>query len=265
MLIQKEILNKIKDFGLNSYEAKLWTALLSRGVATAGELSDIADVPRSRSYDVLESLERKGFVIMKLGKPIKYIAVPPQEVIDRVKKRIKEDAEKQEKIVDSLKGSEILENLSSLHQEGIKHVEPSELTGAVKGRENLYTHLSSLIKNSNKSVKIITTEQGIQRKATILKNAFSKAQEKGVKVKLLAPITKNNQEYAKLLSKYAQVKNTNKKNLRFCIVDGQNLSFMTLDETIHPSYDFGVWINSENFAKNFDEVFDELWEKSKDF
>ena len=56
---------------LNLYEVKIWTALLSRGVSTAGELSDIANVPRSRTYDVLESLEKKGFIIMKLGKPIK--------------------------------------------------------------------------------------------------------------------------------------------------------------------------------------------------
>jgi len=86
MIVQKNFLNKLKDFGLNTYESKLWTALLSRGVSTAGELSDIANVPRSRSYDVLESLEKKGFIVMKLGKPIKYIAVPPAEVIERVKK-----------------------------------------------------------------------------------------------------------------------------------------------------------------------------------
>ena len=64
--IEKKFLNKLKQFGLNSYEAKIWTALLSRGVSTAGELSDISNVPRSRSYDVLESLEKKGFIIMKL-------------------------------------------------------------------------------------------------------------------------------------------------------------------------------------------------------
>ncbi len=59
MIVQTEFLKKIKDFGLNTYEAKVWTALLSRGVSTAGELSDIANVPRSRSYDILESLEKK--------------------------------------------------------------------------------------------------------------------------------------------------------------------------------------------------------------
>ena len=85
MIVKEEFLSQIRRyFALNLYEVKIWSALLSRGVATAGELSDIANVPRSRSYDVLESLERKGFVIMKLGKPIKYIAVPPTEVLERV-------------------------------------------------------------------------------------------------------------------------------------------------------------------------------------
>ena len=57
MIVKEEFLSKLRRyFALNLYEVKIWTALLSRGVATAGELSDIANVPRSRSYDVLESL-----------------------------------------------------------------------------------------------------------------------------------------------------------------------------------------------------------------
>src|SRR5574342_874378 len=104
MIVQKDFLNKLKDFGLNSYEAKLWTALLSRGIATAGELSDIANVPRSRSYDVLESLEKKGFAITKLGKPIKYVAVPPEEVLERVKKNVTEEAKQMSQRLEELKG-----------------------------------------------------------------------------------------------------------------------------------------------------------------
>src|SRR5512138_1517017 len=113
MIVKKEFLGKIKDFGLNSYEAKIWTALLSRGVSTAGELSDIANVPRSRSYDILESLEKKGFVIMKLGKPIKYIAVSPTEVVDRVKKRVSEEATFRHKLLEELKTSDILSELNT--------------------------------------------------------------------------------------------------------------------------------------------------------
>ncbi len=58
MIIKEELLVKLRNlFNLNLYEVKIWTALLSRGISTAGELSEIGDVPRSRAYDVLESLE----------------------------------------------------------------------------------------------------------------------------------------------------------------------------------------------------------------
>ena len=88
MVVNEEFLAELRRyFRLNLYEVRIWTAILLRGVSTAGELSDMANVPRSRSYDVLESLEKKGFVIPKVGKPMKYVAVSPEEVIERVKKR----------------------------------------------------------------------------------------------------------------------------------------------------------------------------------
>jgi len=89
MIVKEEFLSRLrKIFDLNLYEVKVWTALLSRGVSTAGELSNISDVPRSRTYDILESLEKKGFIVMKLGKPIKFVALKPEEVIERVKRNL---------------------------------------------------------------------------------------------------------------------------------------------------------------------------------
>ena len=131
MIVQKDFLNKLRDFGLNTYESKLWTALLSRGISTAGELSDISNVPRSRTYDVLESLEKKGFIIMKIGKPIKYIAVPPDEVLERVKKKIKEDSEKQAEVINDLREGEVITELNLLHHQGIELVEPTDKLPAV--------------------------------------------------------------------------------------------------------------------------------------
>jgi sugar-specific transcriptional regulator TrmB len=264
MIVQKDFLNKLKDFGLNSYEAKLWTALLSRGVATAGELSDIANVPRSRSYDVLESLERKGFVVMKLGKPIKYIAVPPAEVLERVKKNISEEAEKQSQLIESLKTSDVLGDLNTLHKQGVDLVEPADLTGAVKGRTNLYNHLGAMIKGAEKTVSIMTTDQGVIRKLDSLKGVLAKAKERGVRIRIAAPITKSSQAAAKALSAFGQVRHLDDVKARFCVVDGKSATFMVLDDaSIHPNYDFGVWVNTEFFAKAFDNVFNTLWEQGK--
>ncbi|MBI4146454.1 hypothetical protein HY489_03905 [Candidatus Woesearchaeota archaeon] len=261
MIVQKEFLARLKDFGLNSYEANLWTALLSRGVATAGELSDIANVPRSRSYDVLESLERKGFVIMKLGKPIKYIAVPPQEVLERVKKSIKEDADRQATMIDGLRKSDILNDLSSLYTQGIHLVEPVDLTGVVKSRPNLYSHIGAAIKNAQKSVLLMTSESGLVRKSDELRPAFQKAKEKGVSIKILA--SGKPTAAFKALAGLAQVKQAEMVPARFVVIDGKQVICMVLDDAqIHPNYDFGVWANTESFAKGFENIFKLIWDKS---
>src|SRR3989338_8631632 len=165
MIVKEEFLSKLRRyFSLNLYEVKIWTALLSRGVSTAGELSDIANVPRSRSYDVLESLEKKGFVIMKLGKPIKYIAVAPKEVVERVKKNVQEYAKEEIKKLSDLKNTEIIDELSTLHTQGVELVEPADLSGSLRGRHNLYNHLELTIRNAEESVDIMTTSQWLMRK-----------------------------------------------------------------------------------------------------
>ncbi|MBD3361324.1 hypothetical protein GF358_00875 [Candidatus Woesearchaeota archaeon] len=264
MIVQKDFLGKLKDFGLNSYEAKLWTALLSRGAATAGELSDIANVPRSRSYDVLESLERKGFVIMKLGKPIKYIAVPPADVLEKVKKSVLEDADKQAKSLDKLRKTEVFSELNVLHKKGVDTVDPMELSGVIKGRRNIYSYLNGLIKNAKKSVHIMTTDTGFLNKAQSLKNSLNKAKEKGIKIKILAPITKTNKSALHVLSKYAAIKNNTDFVSRVVIVDKKNVVLMALDDkTTHPTYDFGVWVQTDFFAKSFMNIFDKFWNISK--
>ena len=85
MLLKQELINKLKDyFDLNVYETKVWLALLGKGVASAGEIAEDSRVPRSRTYDVLESLEKKGFAIVKLGKPVKYIGVKPKIILEKL-------------------------------------------------------------------------------------------------------------------------------------------------------------------------------------
>jgi len=257
MIVKEEFLSKLRRyFSLNLYEVKIWTALLSRGVSTAGELSDIANVPRSRSYDVLESLEKKGFAVTKLGKPIKYIAVPPTEVIDRVKKNMFIDAEEKVKRLGSLKGGEVLTELNSLHSQGIELVEPTDLSGALRGRHNLYNHLELTIRNAQDSVTIMTTAQGLVRKVAALKSTFEKLKKRGIKIRIAAPITKENSAAVKDLSGIAEVRNSIGK-ARFCIVDGKELIFMVMDDKdVHPTYDIGIWVNTPFFASAVENMFD---------
>jgi sugar-specific transcriptional regulator TrmB len=258
MIVQESFLKKIKEFGLNSYEAKIWTALLSRGVSTAGELSDIAGVPRSRSYDILESLEKKGFIIMKIGKPIKYLALPPEEVVERVKKRISQQAQERAADLEQLRGSDVLKELNILHTQGIDMVNPFDMTGLIKGRTQIYNHLSTMIKNAKKSVILMTTEDGLIRKHKHLGKVLKKTSERGVNIKILAPLTSKSKEVVDELKAFADIKNVKGFNGRFCIIDNKELAFMLLDDTkVHPSYDTAVWVNTPIFAETLGKVFDQ--------
>ncbi|MFH2028332.1 MAG: helix-turn-helix domain-containing protein [Nanoarchaeota archaeon] len=255
MIVQKEFLTKLRDFGLNSYESKLWTALLSRGSSTAGELSDIAAVPRSRSYDVLESLEKKGFIIMRPGKPIKYVAVPPNEVIERIKKKIEEKTKTQLDMISQLKTGRILSELTDLYDQGLDLVEPIDLTGSIKGRENIYNHLSAMIKNAKQSIVIATTSEGLIRKAEDLKDVLQKAKLRGVSIKITAPLSKDTKGIAAELSKIAEVKDSDIRT-RLCVVDSKEVLFMLSDDNdTHPSYDIGIWANTQFFSKVLSRLF----------
>ncbi|MEK6943117.1 MAG: helix-turn-helix domain-containing protein [Nanoarchaeota archaeon] len=264
MIVKEEFLSRLRrNFALNLYEVKIWTALLSRGVSTAGELSDIANVPRSRSYDVLESLEKKGFVVMKLGKPIKYIAVPPKEVVERVKKNVEAHAKDELKKLSDLKNTDVIEELSTLHTQGVELVEPSDLSGSLRGRHNLYNHLELTIRNAEESVTLMTTTQGFIRKVEGFLPTFEKLKKRGVRVRIAAPITKEAMPAMKELQGIAEVRNTDTK-ARFCIVDGKEIIFMVLDDNeVHPTYDVGIWVNTPFFASAMEDLFELAWKNMK--
>lgn len=264
MIVKEELLSKLRRyFGLNLYEVRIWTALLSRGVSTAGELSDIANVPRSRSYDVLETLEKKGFIITKIGKPIKYIAVSPSEVVDRVKVNVRKDSEEQLKRLEDLKATDVLTELNDLHTQGISVIEPTELSGSLKGRHNLYNHLELTIRNAEESVTIVTTSDGFLRKVEGLMPTFEKLKKRGVTIRIAAPIGKEAKSAVEEVSSVAEVRNTS-VNGRFCIVDGRELIFMVLDDKeVHPTYDVGIWVNTPFFASAMEGMFDAVWKTLK--
>jgi HTH-type transcriptional regulator, sugar sensing transcriptional regulator len=265
MIVKEEFLNRLrKIFDLNLYEVKVWTALLSRGVSTAGELSNISDVPRSRTYDILETLEKKGFIVMKLGKPIKFVALKPEEVIERVKKNLLVSAQEKSKRLEKLKTEEILDELTSLFTQGVKFVEPSDLSGSVRGRQNVYNHLDMMIREAESTVTIVTTATGLNRKLEALMPSLEKAKKRGVKIRIASQIDDSNKAVAKELSKVAEIRVIPKIKARFAIVDSEQVLFMVLDdEKVHPNYDVAIWLSTDFFATAMEQLFEFAWKGFK--
>ena len=253
MIVTQKFIDRLKDLGLNAYEAKIWVALLSRGVSTAGELSDISQVPRSRTYDVLESLEKKGFIIMKVGKPIKYIAVKPDDVLQRVKEKAEE--EKLEKIreLEVLKNSDMVTELTQLHKHGLQPTDVNDLTNAIKGRSNIQSYLNSLIRNAKKSVKIVSSSESIAREFSGMRNALR--QNKDIQIEFITSV--KDKKVLHDLQKLGKIFEKDSDS-RFCIIDDEELFFHLLDATVPSEYEKAIHVHAPSFAKALEQMIKSL-------
>ncbi|MFC4540933.1 TrmB family transcriptional regulator [Halosolutus amylolyticus] len=81
----EEAVRTLSDLGLTEYEARCFVALTRISTETAREISEVADVPRSRVYDTIERLERKGLVSIQQSDPRQYRAVPVETACDRLR------------------------------------------------------------------------------------------------------------------------------------------------------------------------------------
>ncbi len=147
---------------------------------------------------------------------------------------------------------------------GIKFVEPTDLSGSLRGRQNLYNHLDMMVRDAEKTITIITTAEGLSRKLEALMPSLEKCKKRGVKIRIAAPIDGNNSKIAKDFKKVAEVRHVDKMKARFVVIDSNQLMFMLLDdEKFHPNYDVGVWISTEFFASALEQMFELAWKEMK--
>ena len=262
MVATQKVMDALKQLGLNLYERKLWVSLLSRGTSTAGELSSLAKVPHSRTYDVLESLAEKGFVIVQNAKPLKYVAIDPSEAFDRAKKKIRNDAENTADRITEFQKSAVIKELNKIYKDGVALVEPGEMIGSLKGRHAMHNQLETMFKNAKSHVSIMTTSSGLNELHNNHADLLKKAAGRGVKIRIAASHSKDSAKAVEALKKFASVKKTGKSGLgRFTIVDGNHVVFaLTDDKKTHPTQDLSFWAQSSHAAKEtLGPMFDAMW------
>jgi len=260
MTAKADLIKKIKyHFGLNVYESKVWLALLSKSIATVGEIAEISGVPRSRVYDVLESLEKQGFAIAKLGKPVKYIAVKPSVVIEHMKNNVLKEAEERAKNLASIKESQEYRELEILHSHGIKPIQPEDLSSSIRGRQNIYTQMKELIAGAQKEVTIVSTPESLKQKLHFLKPLFDKLKAQGVGIHVAVSDTPESKFNVAALAKDLGVPVKRIKiNARFCIVDNSKLLVFITPET-EEEKEIAIWMDSPFFSRALNTFLSPVW------
>lgn len=259
MIIKQELVKKIKmQFDLNIYETRVWLALISRGIASAGEIAEISGIPRSRTYDVLESLEKRGFAVAKVGKPIKYIAIKPTLVIEKLKKELIRGAGEKIKILSKLRETNEYKELEQLYKVGINPIDKSELSAAIKGKNNISAHLNDMIENALNEVIICTTYNDIMSKLRSFSHIINKLKKKKIALKFAVNGTLD--EIRKVEEQFEIKAIPIPIKSQFFIVDQREILF-NINNSEKDNEEVGIWIDSDFFSKSIAHLFESASKK----
>ena len=113
---EREVVEMLRGYGLNSYEAKAYFALLVTGESKVGQLARKSSVPQSKIYEILESLSDKGFVeLMEDERPLVYKAVCLKDTTEKAIAVKNKEIKQLQKNIEKL--SKLLEAVAPIHRQ----------------------------------------------------------------------------------------------------------------------------------------------------
>lgn len=134
-LVGARVEKALREIGLTEYETHAYLALVKSGEITAGQISDSTSIPYSKVYGVLDSLERKGWVEVKGGRPRLYYPRSPVEALRAEQLRLENRFEKYREF--------IVSELQPLYERRETKEKPE--IWIIRGEENIASNVKEIL------------------------------------------------------------------------------------------------------------------------
>ena len=151
-----DLVEKLKEIGFNSYEAKVYIALLKKFPATGYEVSKLANIPQARTYDTLKVLEQKNVVATSNTKPVSYTPIKPKQLLSTYQKKMNSTLNYLEKHLPEVKESY------------------NEPIITINGKQNIYNKVLEVIQNAKKEIYLEIWSQDFKVFEQELLNAYNR-------------------------------------------------------------------------------------------
>ncbi len=247
MVINEDTRAALREMGLNAYEIDTYLVLLEGGQMTAMEISEQAQVPYSKMYEVLNSLKEKGWIKSSETRPFKYYPVPPLEATRFTKLRLEDKCARWENTV--------AETLQPLYEKRELVERPDMLI--LRGQQAVLSKLEEVLKKASVEIVIAAPEFAkpvIAMAEPLLDNGLKKT----VKVKLMAAGKKEDWLFIKKHSGLDELRIRDHMFGGGIIADGKEaMLFLGEDK---PS--LVIWSNHAGLVSFAREYFQFLWDSS---
>ena len=167
-----DAVDALKSLGLTTYEARTFVALQKLGAATASEVADIADVPRSQVYGAAEDLEGRGLVDVEQSNPTRYRPVGVEEARERLYRQLRSESDA------------AFDYLESVRSEYGADEEESEAIWTVRGSANVASRAAQLVASAEE--RVVYGTEYVQRLGPSVRDALAAAAESGVSVTVVS-------------------------------------------------------------------------------
>jgi len=256
----EEIIETLREFGLNDYEARVYSTLVFLGPSKAGHVSRESKVPQSKIYDILDSLVGRQLVEVLEGRPKEFKAVDPGSALENlVRNEEKKVMELKEKTLDVKKALKKINGSSESMIEGVWTVKGKNFT-------EFFDKVADMLDRSENYAYGITRNFS---KNYRLSQALVGCSRRGVKVKVISldPVNEENYWKAKwyqshgILLKHFQTK----FHPRIVVVDGKEI-IMRLDNDPEKKENFfftAIWSAHSSLVKVIDTYVKNLWDTSQ--
>ncbi|PUA34197.1 MAG: hypothetical protein B9J98_00985 [Candidatus Terraquivivens tikiterensis] len=144
--VSDRVKKAMQSFGLTDYEIRAYIPLIQMGPLTASELSNVAEIPYSKIYEVLGSLEEKGWVEVEGGRPARYHAKSPVTAVETMRLKLEERLQQNGEIIIS-ELMPIFENRWAKERPDI---------WILRGEQNILAKLRELISNCERELLLAT-------------------------------------------------------------------------------------------------------------
>jgi len=194
MSITDKVKKSLERVGLTSYEIRTYTCLVDSGELNASELSQKSGVPYSKIYEVLGTLEEKGWINSDDSRPTNYNAKSPTTALEITKQNLDTEFSNNQ--------NSILSELVPLYEKSGTSERPD--IWFISGTMNIVSKILELVENCRNEVMIAVPQAGEE----IVKQALPKLRQlhdKGIEITLLTSDSLD-KESLQAISRVADVK-----------------------------------------------------------
>lgn len=188
----------LENVGLSTYEAKLYVTLIKNGPQSAGTLSSLAGVPRTKVYGALKRLIASKMVIPSQERPQLFFPSPPSSALSPMLQRIRLQAYEFE---ETFRGLQEAFKTSGTEQD----MEAINLW-VLRGRQRILDKASEMLNSAHSTAEIATTADGFIRLYKASWRALERCVQTTVSITAILPKEAKGQFLLKELQTSGEVK-----------------------------------------------------------